>query len=104
LRHLLGDPGLLDGMQAILAEPFDRGDLRAGRERIDRQHTGACGLAVDVHRAGPAKRRPTAELGAGQPEVIAQHPQERRRCIDIDLRCRAVEKKFVGCHVEPLQP
>ena len=35
-------------------------------------------LAVDVDGAGAAQRHAAAVLGAGQIEVVAQHPQERR--------------------------
>ena len=36
------------------------------------------GLTVDVHRAHAALRDAAAVLRAGQPEVVAQHPEQRR--------------------------
>ena len=35
-------------------------------------------------RAGPALRDPAAELGAGEPELIADHPEQRRFRRDVD--------------------
>jgi hypothetical protein len=35
------------------------------------------GCAVDLHGAGAAQGHAAAELGAGQLQVAAQHPQQR---------------------------
>ena len=50
---------------------------------------GAHRLAVEMHRAGAAQRHAAAELGAGQAERVAQHPQQGCLRIDIhfDRRC-----------------
>src|SRR6266581_9507611 len=90
LRDLLGDPGLLQGMAAILGEPLDRGDLAAGHG-AHRSDAGAPGLAVHVDGAGPAERDPAAELGAGEAEGVADDPEERRLWIHVHALGLAVE-------------
>ena len=51
------------------------------------------GDAVDVHGAGAALGDAAAELGAGQAERVAQHPQQRRVGLDIDLVGSSVDGK-----------
>ena len=46
--------------------------VETGRTQAARRH------AIDVHGAGAALRDAAAVLGAGQPELLAQHPQQRR--------------------------
>jgi hypothetical protein len=41
-------------------------------------------LTVDVQRAGAALGNTATEFGAGQPELIADHPEQRRFRRDID--------------------
>ena len=45
---------------------------------------GADRPAIDVHRARAALPDAAAELGAGQPDVIADHPQQRRLRVRVD--------------------
>ncbi len=42
-------------------------------------------LAVDVHRAGAALRDAAAVFGAGQADVLADHPQQRRVVLDLHV-------------------
>ena len=49
-----------------------------------RDAAGADRPAVDVQRAGAALPDAAAELGAGQPDVIADHPEQRRLRVGID--------------------
>ena len=51
----------------------------------DRHRAGARRDAIDVHGAGAALRDAAAVFGAGQAERVAQHPQQRRIGIDIDV-------------------
>ena len=51
----------------------------------DRDRAGAHRLAVDMHGAGAALRDAAAEFGAGQSELVAQHPEQRRLRLDIEL-------------------
>src|SRR4051794_19625649 len=85
LRHVVVDPGLLHLVQfAVAGQPLDRRDL-LGAERAYRHRAGARRGAVDMHGAGAALRDAAAVFGPGQPDRIAQHPQQRRARIDIDL-------------------
>src|SRR5437879_2803224 len=77
LRHVLGDPGPLHGVAPARRQPFDRGHALPGRRR-DRHHAGAHRGAVEMHGAGAALGDAASELRAGEAEVVAQHPQERR--------------------------
>ncbi len=36
------------------------------------------GSTIDMQSAGPALSNATAELGAGKPELITDHPEQRR--------------------------
>src|SRR3954451_22602359 len=91
LRHVVVDPGLLHLVQfAIARQPLDRRDL-LGPDRAYRHRAGAHRGAVDMHGAGAALRDAAPVFGAGQPDRVAQRPQERRARIDIDLINLAVD-------------
>src|SRR5262249_31467847 len=67
LRHLLLDIGLLDRMRLLgRAEAGERHHLAVADGR-DRRHTGADRLAVEMHRAGAALRKPAAEMWIVEP-------------------------------------
>jgi hypothetical protein len=55
-----------------------------------------------MHRAGAALRDAAAVLGAGQPELLAQHPQQRGVGFGIDRRRLAVDVQHR--HVAPFVP
>src|SRR5882762_11245455 len=90
LRHVLRDPRLLHGVRAVLGQAFDGGHALAGDGR-HRQHAGARRDAVQVDGAGAALGDAAAELGAGEPERVTQHPQERRVGGDVDRFALAVD-------------
>src|SRR5436309_7928238 len=77
LRHVFLDPRALHGVRAVLGEAFDRGHPFAG-DGGHGQYAGARRDAVQVDGAGAALGDAAAELGAGEPERVAQHPEERR--------------------------
>src|SRR5215470_8034519 len=77
LRHLLGNPGLLQRMITLGGKAFDGGDLLADRIAHLRL-TGAHGFAIDVNRASTAQTSTAAELGAGHLQLLADDPQQRR--------------------------
>src|SRR6266540_5611738 len=77
LRHVLGDPRLLDAMRRRGAEAFD-GNNWLGPDGGDRHDAGPSRLTAQMHGAGAALRDAAAELGAGETEVVAQDPEERR--------------------------
>src|SRR5262249_24888080 len=74
LRHLLGEPGLLQRVRRIRRQSFDRGhglacdlrDLGLARKRA---------LAVDMHHAGAAQTGPATELSPGELQRFPDHPQ-----------------------------
>src|SRR5262249_59568569 len=70
-------PRDLQRMRLAAAQPFDGRDLLAGG-LLGRSLTGAHGDTVEMHRAGAAKARAAAELGAGHLQLLADDPQERR--------------------------
>src|SRR5580692_335132 len=77
LRHLQIEPGFLQRMVAIGRQPFDGGDVLAchhGDGRLAR----ADRLAVEMHRAGAAHAGAAAVFRAGQLEVFAHNPEQRR--------------------------
>ena len=61
--------------------------LTSGRD------AGARGTAADVHRAGAAHADAAAELRAGEADVVADHPQQRRIVFGVDLNCAAIDVK-----------
>src|SRR4051812_26891375 len=77
LRDLLLAPGNLQGMLALGVEPFDGRDARA-RHRGDRRDARSRRAPVDVHRARSAEPDPAAKLRAGEPELVADDPEQGR--------------------------
>ena len=93
LGRLLVNKGLLHRVRRFAAaEAFEGDDLPvhgAGQGK----HTGARGHAVDDHRAGSALPQATAVFGAVEPQVVAQHQQQRgighgrhRMALAVDLK------------------
>ena len=58
---------------------------------LDRHRAGAHRDAVDMHGAGAALRDAAAVLGAGQADLLAHHPQQRRVRLDIDVEGFAID-------------
>src|SRR4051812_33423513 len=77
LRHILADPGLLQGMRKLRREPFDGDDLLAFGAR-DRRNARSHRFAVQMNRAGAALCHSTAKLRSRQADGLAQHPQQWR--------------------------
>src|SRR5262245_51854907 len=81
LRHVLGEPRLLQPVRGIFRKTLDGGHgvpRHPGYVRLARE----CPPAVDVHHAGAAQAGAAAELGAGEFQVLTDHPQQwcvRRR-------------------------
>src|SRR5262245_11171428 len=69
LRHLLFDPGLLNGMEL----PADRQSLQRRHLAADRRyrcHARACCHTVDDHGAGTALTEPAAEFRPMEVEIV----------------------------------
>ena len=98
-RGLLGDEGGLHGVRSLgRAQSFDRGNAHAGHGR-HADLAGARRPVVDQHRAAAALAFAAAELGAVQPQVVAQHVQQRlRRVPRLDAVLLAVDEQVEGAH------
>src|SRR2546427_9276478 len=99
LRHIELRPGLLHGVRAIGGQAFDRDDLVRGLHASDRQDARAHQLAVEVHRAGAALGDPAAVLGARQPDLLADDPEERSVGFHLYVTDLAVDVEL--CHGRP---
>src|SRR5262249_61506964 len=77
LRHLLFDVGLLQWVGLLRRpETGDRRD-RLAPNGADRRAARAGGPPIDVYRARAALGQAAAELGIGEPEVVAQRVEQR---------------------------
>src|SRR5215475_6072384 len=84
-------------MLAVWREALNRRDFFSG----DLGHgnlAGAYCLAVDVNGAGAAKTGATAEFGARQLQMLAQHPKQRRVGLRLDVCRFAVDCKCCCSH------
>src|SRR5688572_854910 len=86
-------PGDLNGMAAVGREPFNRQDRAADGGRGGNAARTDCATA-HVHRAGAALTDSAAELGARQPGLIPNHPQERRPWVGVDGMPRPVDDQI----------
>src|SRR5579863_3863844 len=85
LDHLQLEPCLLHfGPRAGRADALDGGDC-ALADRAHGQEAGAHRRTVHMHGAGTALRYPASELGAGEPQDIAQYPEKRHIGGSIDI-------------------
>ena len=65
--------------------------LSVGFTSLTSDQAGALHFAVDVHGAGAALADAAAVLGAGQPDLLAQRPQQRRVAVHLQVECLAVD-------------
>src|ERR1700722_16998751 len=90
LRHILRHPRRLHRMRvALRGQAFDGGDgsFDGGHRRYARPYR----LVVDQHGAGAALRDTAAIFGPGQPDLVAQRPQQRHLRLDIQLVLLAID-------------
>src|SRR5690242_10641471 len=97
LRHLLRDPRLLHRMRIVGRQSLDGGDLLRSNSR-DGGLARADRLAIKVHRTSAAQPHPTAVLGAGHVELVAQNPQQRSIRSDLDLVWTVVDQQLNWSH------
>ena len=70
--------------RAIGCQPLDGANLVAiGHHR--KRGAGLHRLAVEMHDAGAALRGVAADMGAGQPQILAQKLHQQRAGIDIGI-------------------
>src|SRR5205085_7819565 len=97
LRDLLIDPGLLQRVElAVAREAFECGDFGFHRRR--RHHARTNRRTVDDHCACAALPQTAPELGALQPEVVAQHIEQRRGRFNVYRVGTAVHLKIDPAH------
>src|SRR5258707_7183716 len=86
--------GLLHRVELVAgSEALDGGDAGAGDldgERGARLHRDA----IDQHQAGAALRSVAADVGAGQPELLAQHLDKEGAILNLGGRRLAVDGDF----------
>src|SRR5205823_311113 len=90
LRHVFRDPRPLYGVRAVLGQALDRGDALVGDGR-NGEHARPGRRAVEVYGTRAALGDAAAELGAGEAQRVAQHPEERRVGGDVDRFTLAVD-------------
>ena len=73
------------GQHPVFFERLDGLDLLVGLDVVKRFQARALRLAVDDHGTGAAQALAASVLGTGEPEMIAQHPQQGRVVVGINL-------------------
>ena len=92
-RVMLAERRLQRRQVVVVRQALDRDDL--GAFGLHREHqAGAHRLAVDQHGAGAADAVLAADMGAGQPQMMAQAIGERQARLDLDLDRLAVDFEF----------
>src|SRR5262245_30754539 len=100
LQRLLGDEGSLQRVWLVLgAEPLEGDDPGIGAKRLQRRLAGAHGAAVDVHRAGTTQPVAASELRAVEGQVVAQHVDQRRIGVGLDVDAAAIDAQHA--HATP---
>src|SRR3546814_16866879 len=77
----------------LAVDRLDGGDRAAG-DVADRGDARARGDAVHMHGASTAHRHATAEFGAGQPELVADDPEQRRVLGHVAITFLAIDLKL----------
>ena len=93
LGDVLVAPRHLHRMVAVGRQPLDGDDLLALGRR-DRRDAGAGRRAAEMDGAGAAERDAAAELGAGEPEFVAEVPQQRHVGIAVEAARSPVHGQF----------
>jgi peptide-methionine (S)-S-oxide reductase len=100
LKSFFFDECLLHRMKvAVLREPFNGANLTAS-DGEGMHLAGACGAAVDEHRARTALSFAAAVLGPGESETVAQDAQQTLVCRRSDAMFGAVYMENDVLHVE----
>src|SRR6202048_2482543 len=100
LRNVVGNPGLLHLVQrSVGAQPFNGGDLFA-RSLADHHAARAHRDAIDMDGTGAALCDAAAIFGAGQADILPDHPKQRRIRLDVDIESFAIDCEV--CHRDPL--
>src|SRR6266481_9184441 len=87
-------------MARILRQAFDRRDAGSGRA-FERQLTRPRRRAVDMDSAGAALGDAAAIFCARHSQMVAQHPQQRRRWVGVDALVLPVDRQIVWHLINP---
>src|SRR5262249_54316142 len=98
LRHLFLDIGLLDRMRLLGGAKAGERHHFAIADGGNRRHAGTDRLAIEMHRAGAALRKPAAEMWIVEPDVVAQRIEQRHVGIGIDRMDLAVHVEVYPSH------
>src|SRR5260221_4701040 len=90
LRHGESAAGRLHGVHAVRIEAFD-GDHGAAGDVAHRGGAGAGRLAVDMDGAGAALGDAAAVFRAGEPQLVAEIPEQRHRPVAVESLLLAVD-------------
>ena len=102
LRNLLGDPGLLQSMQAIRGYSFNGRDVLTGYLR-NRQRTGPNRGSIEMHRTSATQAGATTEFSAGEIERVAKNPKQRGVRGNAYFVFAAIYAKSDVCHVAKIK-
>src|SRR5262249_14537871 len=97
LRNVLCDPGSLQRVQSIRAEPLDRGHILSCGLR-SRQGARIRESDINMNGARAAKACATPELGACQPQRVTQYPEQGSFGGDFDVFLGTVYPESDGGH------
>jgi hypothetical protein len=101
LRNVERRPCFLHGMRGRGRQALD-GDDPVGRLYVgDPDRAGALHLIVDVHGAGAALRNAASIFGAGETDLLADHPKERGVRLDLHVADIAIDAEL--SHERPLR-
>src|SRR5690606_8204208 len=92
LRNGMFDPCPLHGVTGVSRQAFDGSDLPADGA-FGGRYAGAHRLSIHVDGTDAALGDAAAELRAGEAQVFAKHPQQRRLRIDVELVSCAVYRQ-----------
>src|SRR5215472_12183028 len=97
LRNLLGDPGLLDGMEAFRTQAFDRDDPVACGA-LHWSLAGAYSFSIQMNGTSAAHAYAAAVLGSGHLQQVAQNPQQGHICFRVYGKRTSVDVKSESGH------
>src|SRR5208282_643900 len=63
---------------------------------IDRRDAGACGSAIQMDRAGPAKGRTASEFRSRHAQHVAQNLEKWCIALNVDALLQSIDFYFVG--------
>ena len=87
-----------DGVVDRVGDDLERFLTTVGSHGGDREHARAYRLAVEMHRARAALRDAAADFRAGESDVVAENPEERRLRFSFDGATATVHEQRVGRH------